>query len=142
MKTILLAMIVRSALLATPSFAMNFTYSVIGENEDGLSVNMTGEIVFGDANKFFAFAKTLPSLPIKVFILNSPGGIVNEAGIMGDAIRGSKIATAVIDGHTCASACFMLFAAGYIDMLYSMLILPFIVQPTGIPATSPLRHIR
>jgi hypothetical protein len=85
---------------------------VIGDDKDALAVNMTGEIVSGDANRFFAFYERLPALPVKAFILDSPGGIVTEAGNMGDAIRGSQIATAVVNRHHCSSACFMLFAAG------------------------------
>jgi hypothetical protein len=111
MRNILLTTVASVTLLATPSFAMNFTYSLIGDNKDALAVNMTGEIVPGDANRFYTFYKRLPALPV-VFILDSPGGIVSEAGTIGDDIRGSQIATAVGSKHRCASACFMLFAAG------------------------------
>jgi hypothetical protein len=72
----------------------------------------SGEIASGDANRCVAFYKRLPALPVKVFILDSPGGIVSEAGTIGDDIRGSQIATAVASNHRCSSACFMLFAAG------------------------------
>src|SRR4051794_32455315 len=44
--------------------------------------------------------------------LNSPGGALLEAVKIADVIRYGKIATVVPNGQTCASACFIIFAAG------------------------------
>src|SRR5881628_107579 len=44
--------------------------------------------------------------------LNSPGGALLEAVKIADVIRYCKIATVVPNGQTCASACFIIFAAG------------------------------
>src|SRR6185437_10016175 len=44
--------------------------------------------------------------------LNSVGGNLLEAIKIADVVRKAKIATAVLSGATCASACFIIFAAG------------------------------
>jgi hypothetical protein len=44
--------------------------------------------------------------------LNSSGGNLLEAVKIADIVRQGKIATAVLSGATCASACFVIFAAG------------------------------
>jgi hypothetical protein len=44
--------------------------------------------------------------------LNSPGGLVSEGAKLADVVRYAKISTVVANGATCASACFIVFAAG------------------------------
>jgi hypothetical protein len=44
--------------------------------------------------------------------LNSLGGALLEAAKLADVVRYAKIATVVADGSSCASACFIVFAAG------------------------------
>ena len=44
--------------------------------------------------------------------LNSPGGNLYEGAKLADAVRFGKMATNVGQGATCASACFLIFAAG------------------------------
>ena len=44
--------------------------------------------------------------------LNSPGGSLAEGAKIADTIRYAKVATVVVNGATCASACFVAFAAG------------------------------
>lgn len=108
----LLATLASWSLLNTSSLGMNFSYSISGNNKDEIVIHMAGEILPGDAVRFFSFIKAIPALPIALFDLDSPGGIINEAGVIGDSIRSSQMGTAVVHGHKCTSACFMLFAAG------------------------------
>jgi hypothetical protein len=49
---------------------------------------------------------------VSAFRLNSPGGMVLEGGILAEMIRRTGAPTVVANNNICASACFLLFAAG------------------------------
>lgn len=51
-------------------------------------------------------------VPVQFVVLNSPGGSVKGGADLAIVIRDHQISVAVLDGATCASACFMPFAAG------------------------------
>lgn len=97
--------IVASLYFSAPAHAANF--SVLPESSGKIGI-ITGEIDQGDTkrlSKFLVDHKRIESL-----LLDSPGGYIAEGIWMADKIRTAKLKTVVFD--ECASACFLLFAAG------------------------------
>jgi ATP-dependent protease ClpP protease subunit len=77
-------------------------------------LSLTGGIVLGDKVNFLnAIAWAGSGRPIKAVQLNSLGGSVLEAVEIAGIVRKFNIATSVVNDETCASACFIIFAAGY-----------------------------
>lgn len=76
--------------------------SVVGELSEGDTDRFKSAIkAANDANKFVANIR-----------LNSPGGSLVEGVKLAEAVQFAKIATNVGKDGTCASACFLVFAAG------------------------------
>ncbi|MGX4772006.1 ATP-dependent Clp protease proteolytic subunit [Bradyrhizobium guangdongense] len=75
---------------------------------------ISGELVEGDTEAFKSAVKTANDAGKLVLSirLNSPGGSLLEGVKLADAVRFGKIVTNVGQGATCASACFLVFAAG------------------------------
>jgi hypothetical protein len=71
----------------------------------------TGTITPGISESFAAEVSRRGDY-IKTVVLNSPGGSVADALIMGRLIRERKFATEVEAGKYCASSCPLVFAAG------------------------------
>jgi hypothetical protein len=83
--------------------------------KDGrIVVSISGEIIEGDTDGFKAAIKTANDAGklVTSVRLNSPGGNLLEGVKLAEAVRFAKMATNVGDGATCASACFLIFAAG------------------------------
>lgn len=98
------------ALAALPACAQAAQF---GQTGDILSIE--GHITFGDAaalNRAIEQADAAGH-PVRTIRLNSPGGIVGEGMTMARTIRQDGLDTSVLSGGICASACFMLFAAGH-----------------------------
>jgi len=95
-----------------PSTAATLTSYVSKEGK--VIVILTGEIAPGDTNQLQRIIKTAndPGKVVSGIRLNSPGGNLLEGVKLADAIRFAKIASVVPNGSTCASACFIAFAAG------------------------------
>jgi hypothetical protein len=74
------------------------------------AVTMTGAIQPGDADRFTTFLKTTTA-PDVVF-LNSPGGSVTDALVIGQSIRDLDAETAMSDADVCLSACPYILAGG------------------------------
>jgi hypothetical protein len=78
--------------------------------DGGIVINLSGDIVPGDADRFIAWAKENNVTNVTIFHLDSKGGNVGEAerftGLAKNAI------TYVGQYDTCASSCFMIWAAG------------------------------
>jgi hypothetical protein len=111
-RTLLLAALALS-LVAEPAFAAVIKSSI---GKDGrLTIGITGEIVEGDSDTFIGSIKqaNLAGKLVGNVRLNSPGGNLLEGVKLADAVRAGKIATNVGRTATCASACFLVFAAGY-----------------------------
>jgi Clp protease len=90
------------------------TISPEGTRIGGIRLHLEGEIREGDAEKLeanFEHAKSV-GLIVHTISLNSPGGRVAVGASLARTMRARQIKTVVAGGHTCASACFMLFAAG------------------------------
>lgn len=79
---------------------------------DGVA-RLSGSMEEGAAEKFRAFLAQKRDRPIRVLWLYSPGGIVEEAVKIGEAVRAAGLTTAVDGGSAyCDSACTMVFVAG------------------------------
>jgi len=77
-------------------------------------ISITGEIVPGDLDAFKAAVKTANDAGklASSIRLNSIGGNLIEGVKLADAVRFAKMATNVGQNAVCASACFLIFAAG------------------------------
>lgn len=75
---------------------------------------LNGEIAAGDAEQLQNLTKTANAAGrlVSGVRLNSPGGNLLEGVKLAEAIRFGKIASVVPNGASCASACFIAFAAG------------------------------
>jgi hypothetical protein len=86
-------------------------FSVITSDELGEVLLLNGVIEDGDARRFAAYVESLETVPDTI-ILNSPGGIVDEALLIGRGIRERDLQTAVLTGMYCVSSCPYLLAGG------------------------------
>ncbi|WFU36315.1 hypothetical protein QA635_18640 [Bradyrhizobium brasilense] len=87
----------------------------VGVGKSGqATIWITGEIVPGDADRFSAAVKQANDSGKYVanVRLDSPGGNLLEGAKIADAIRFGKMSTNVGKTAFCASACFLMFAAG------------------------------
>jgi hypothetical protein len=77
-------------------------------------VLLNGELAQGDASRLRDIIKgaTSSGKPVSGIRLNSPGGSLLEGARLAAVIQIAKVATVVPSGATCASACFIAFAAG------------------------------
>jgi hypothetical protein len=99
-------------LLTSNACAATFSHFTTKERRE--VIVLTGEITTGDTDRFVTIVKETndASREVSGLRLNSPGGDLAEAARLADAVRFSKIATIVVAKTTCASACFVVFAAG------------------------------
>lgn len=84
-------------------------------NKEGrIIVSITGEIVPGDSDQLRAIIKSANDAGkiVSSMRLNSVGGNLVEGATLADTVKFAKIATNVGQDATCASACFLIFAAG------------------------------
>lgn len=104
-----LAMVVLSPLVAAAADIKS------APGKDGrVTIVIAGEIVPGDADTFSIAVKQANSAGKLVanVRLNSEGGNLLEGVKLADAVRYGKMSTNVGKNATCASACFLVFAAG------------------------------
>ena len=75
---------------------------------------LNGELVEGDANRLqdIIKASTKSARPVSAVRLNSSGGSLIEGVRLAAVIQNAKLTTVIAGGATCASACFIAFAAG------------------------------
>ncbi|WYK06986.1 hypothetical protein DWF04_019590 [Cereibacter sphaeroides f. sp. denitrificans] len=78
---------------------------------EGARVTLTGQIAAGDAARFAALLEERGERP-EVVALDSSGGVVSEALLIGRRIRALGAATEVGAGAVCLSACPYLLAGG------------------------------
>ena len=79
--------------------------------EAGATALLEGAIEAGDAERITKQLEALTPQPDRV-ILNSPGGSVRDALVLGRWLRAADLNTAMRDGDICYSACPYLLAAG------------------------------
>jgi hypothetical protein len=83
--------------------------------KDGsVEISISGKIAPGDIDALRASIKTANDAGklVTSLRLNSDGGNLLEAVRVADWVKSAKISTNVGQGATCASACFLIFAAG------------------------------
>lgn len=75
---------------------------------------LDGKIEAGDVQDLRSVIKraNAENRLVSAIRLNSPGGVLGEGAKLAGIIRYGKIATVVPAGAQCASACFLVFAAG------------------------------
>ena len=86
----------------------------MGTKEGTVTLRVSGPIREDDGNRFEMSIDKARSLKLQIstVYLDSPGGIVRAGARMARLVRAQQFNTAVADGATCASACFLIFAAG------------------------------
>lgn len=106
--------ITAAAWLAGISGAVAANITSVDSKDGKTRLNLVGEIQPGDLEAVQTAIKTANDKNRLVVTLRlaSIGGNVLEAVKIADVVRHGKIATAVLSGATCASACFIIFAAG------------------------------
>jgi hypothetical protein len=102
------------ALFVSSGVAAAATISSFPTKEGKIVLVINGPIAAGDADQVAALIKASNDAGkfVSAVRLNSPGGNLAEGVKLADIIRTAKIATVVPNGSTCASACFVAFAAG------------------------------
>ena len=103
------------SLLLTSICSAGQAASVTSPGADGKTLlTLSGEIIPGDADRLMAEVKAAMDdrRVIAGILLNSPGGNVAESFRLARIVRDAKMAAIVSDGAVCASACFIVFAAG------------------------------
>ena len=106
--------ITAAAWLAGISGAVAANITSVDSKDGKTRLNLVGEIQPGDLEAVQTAIKTAndKNRLVVTIRLASTGGNILEAVKIADVVRHGKIATAVLSGATCASACFIIFAAG------------------------------
>jgi hypothetical protein len=88
--------------------------SSVAIRDDETVITLSGDIEAGDADATEALIKTIndDGRLVSAIRLDSPGGGVAEAVKLAELIRRAKVPMVVAAGSRCASACFIVFAAG------------------------------
>ena len=99
---------------AVPSAGSAATFKSVATKDGKTIVLLSGEIIEGDSETLKAAIKASNDAGklVSGVRLNSPGGNLLEALKLADAVRFAKVATNVGGNATCASACFLVYAAG------------------------------
>lgn len=79
--------------------------------ENQPTITVTGQIAPGDGKRMVEFLEGVSEVPTQAF-LNSPGGSVGDALIIGRELRRLEIATAMTGSDVCLSACPYILAGG------------------------------
>jgi hypothetical protein len=85
-----------------------------GTRDNGVVIGIVGGLKDGDDSKFASSIQKAKSLGIHISAvsLDSPGGLVIVGASIAKLVRSNGFNTLVPSDATCASACFMIFAAG------------------------------
>jgi hypothetical protein len=99
------------------SLSLNATAATLtstASKEGKTIISLKGELSEGDSDALKSIIKSANDVGrfVSGLRLNSPGGLVSEGVKLADVVRYAKISTVVANGATCASACFIVFAAG------------------------------
>lgn len=84
------------------------------ERDGKVVVVLDGQIAPGDTDQLNQILKSANDAGklVSAIRLNSPGGNLVEGAKLADAVRYAKMASVVVKGAICASACFLVLAAG------------------------------
>jgi hypothetical protein len=107
--------IAASLLVGCAAIARAASISAVDSRDGKTRIDLAGEIVPGDSDTLkLAIQKANNANRVVVTIrLNSKGGNLLESANIADVVRKGKIATSVLSNSECASACFIIFAAGH-----------------------------
>jgi hypothetical protein len=96
------------------SIASAATLTTLPAKTGKVIVSLSGEISPGDSDTLKEHVRKANSdnLVVSLIRLDSPGGNILEGAKLVDIIRFGRIATSVVGTSKCASACFIVFAAG------------------------------
>jgi hypothetical protein len=96
------------------SIASAATLTTLPAKTGKVIVSLSGEISPGDSDTLKEHVRKANSdnLVVSLIWLDSPGGNILEGAKLADIIRFGRIATSVVGTSKCASACFIVFAAG------------------------------
>ena len=109
-KSCWLPYLVALSLVPSTGFGMEFSKQVV---DQGTILSATGPINIGDDQRLHDFVGGLPrSTKLVGIVLISEGGNLLEGTRMGRTVRSSGLFTLVPQDSVCASACFLMFAAG------------------------------
>jgi hypothetical protein len=88
--------------------------------DDTVEISISGNIAPGDADLLQARVKEAADAGKRVTSvrLNSEGGNLLEGARLAEVVRSAKVSTNVGQNATCASACFLIFAAGETKYAY------------------------
>ena len=112
--------LVNAGLVVSVSIAAAAEIKSINPADDRVEISISGNIAPGDADLLSArikAAKDAGKLVTSVR-LNSEGGNLLEGARLADVVRSAKVSTNVGQNATCASACFLIFAAGETKYAY------------------------
>jgi hypothetical protein len=86
----------------------------VASKDEATIIALNGDVAEGDADAVEALIRSANQNGrlVAALRLDSPGGSLNEAVKLADLIRRAKLPTMVAAGSRCASACFIVFAAG------------------------------
>ena len=106
--------LVRAGLALSVSIANAAEIKSFNLKDDSVEISISGNIVPGDIDALRASIKAANDAGklVTSLRLNSEGGNLLEAVRVADWVKSSKISTKVGQSATCASACFLIFAAG------------------------------
>lgn len=105
-----LALVV-TALCTQPFASHAMDFSVLQPGNPRVVISAVGQIQLGDDRKLHDFVGGLPAASSMVgIVLNSPGGNLLEGVRLAITVASSHVNSAVV--NVCASACFLVFAAG------------------------------
>ena len=103
-------------LLLTPwhaALAMRFAYHPPATMGGGGLLSASGEVRLGDEERLRDALRAVPKgARLAGISLDSPGGDLEEGLRLATAVHDARLPTVVDDGAKCASACFIVFAAG------------------------------
>jgi hypothetical protein len=101
--------------LAGNGIASAAQFSTVNSKNGKTRIDLKGDIEPGDANKLreLVEAANTADRVVVTIRLNSNGGNLLEGVSIADIVRKGRIKTSVLAGAHCASACFIIFAAGY-----------------------------
>jgi hypothetical protein len=106
--------LVRAGLALSVSIADAAEIKSFNLKDDSVEISISGTIAPGDIDALRASVKAANDAGklVSSLRLNSEGGNLLEAVRVADWVKSAKISTKVAQSATCASACFLIFAAG------------------------------
>jgi hypothetical protein len=106
--------LVRAGLALSVSIADAAEIKSFSLKDDSIEISISGTIAPGDIDALRASIKAANDAGklVSSLRLNSEGGNLLEAVRVADWVKSAKISTKVGQSATCASACFLIFAAG------------------------------